>query len=166
MRMVFQGKYRFAAWDKSRMIIKADGSLDVMSDKDIGNPISESNPDDRFNLYGIHKNEAVIQAMNGMYISWTPGSGYQADQQDQGTAEVLRMIKKTEELWAFYREDKEKNRYYMNVEDGHLSEISVSQGEELPDTACFHVETVTGSQMCIRDSPGPYPPCRTSVHPD
>ena len=145
LRMVFQGKYRFAAWDKSRMIIKADGSLDVMSDKDIGNPISESNPDDRFNLYGIHKNEAVIQAMNGMYISWTPGSGYQADQQDQGTAEVLRMIKKTEELWAFYREDKEKNRYYMNVEDGHLSEISVSQGEELPDTACFHVETVTGS---------------------
>lgn len=106
--MVFQGKYRFAAWDKSRMIIKADGSLDVMSDKDIGNPISESNPDDRFNLYGIHKNEAVIQAMNGMYISWTPGSGYQADQQDQGTAEVLRMIKKQRNCGPFTGKIKKK----------------------------------------------------------
>ena len=145
VRMVFQGKYRFAAWDKSRIIMKTDGSLDVLAEKGGGIPVSESGMDDRFNLYGMHKNETVIQAMNGNYISWTPRFGYQADQEEQETAEILRIIKKTEELWFFYREDKERNRYYMNVEDGHLSEISIGQEEGLPDTACFHVETITGS---------------------
>ena len=145
VRMVFQGKYRFAAWDKSRIIMKTDGSLDVLAEKGGGVPVSESGMDDRFNLYGMHKNETVIQAMNGNYISWTPRFGYQADQEEQETAEILRIIKKTEELWFFYREDKERNRYYMNVEDGHLSEISIGQEEGLPDTACFHVETITGS---------------------
>ena len=83
VRMVFQGKYRFAAWDKSRIIMKTDGSLDVLAEKGGGVPVSESGMDDRFNLYGMHKNETVIQAMNGNYISWTPRFCYQTAQEDK-----------------------------------------------------------------------------------